>query len=510
MRALEGVARRLGLGWLGVKRDDLLPALHGGSKVRKLDLLLAAPPWRDAPALGSVGAIGSGHLAALAAAGERLGRPVIAEAFWSPPTAHALENLGFLATRAELRFHADRLRMGLARPAALRGRREGEVAWLPPGGSTPEGAAGMALAALELAAQVRAGLLPAPRRIVVPLGSGGLVAGLALGLGIAGLHPTIHAISVVERWSAPKARLRALQRAAARWLAARGVELGEPAPVVVERGWVGPGYGWPSAASWAAVDELRALGLPAEPAYTGKAWAALLALAARHPGEELLFWGTVRRGPLPVEPGWRDALPEALRRRLERTPPLEPGQTLPRRRFLLGGAALLAAAGGLARVSGYRAFPAWEGALLAGWEAEVLRAAAEALLGPAPPSEQSLDEIPLRADRFLASLPEAARLEIHGLFVLVEHGTALDARPWRFTRLSPAERLDYLVSLAGSAPGHLVAKGLRDLVLLGWYQDPAAWTEIGYGGPLVPAARPPESRWEALRAPAGALPRSLA
>ena len=51
-----------------IKRDDLGAALHGSTKVRKLDALLAASPWADAPRFASAGAIGSGHLTALTAA----------------------------------------------------------------------------------------------------------------------------------------------------------------------------------------------------------------------------------------------------------------------------------------------------------------------------------------------------------------------------------------------------------------------------------------------------------
>ena len=45
---LPRLAAELGLDFVGVKRDDLCPALHGGSKPRKLDYLLAAPRFADA------------------------------------------------------------------------------------------------------------------------------------------------------------------------------------------------------------------------------------------------------------------------------------------------------------------------------------------------------------------------------------------------------------------------------------------------------------------------------
>jgi D-cysteine desulfhydrase len=57
--SLPDLAKHLRLGALTVKRDDELDALHGGNKARKLDVLLATPPFKDAPAWASLGAIGS-------------------------------------------------------------------------------------------------------------------------------------------------------------------------------------------------------------------------------------------------------------------------------------------------------------------------------------------------------------------------------------------------------------------------------------------------------------------
>ncbi|MGV7969545.1 pyridoxal-phosphate dependent enzyme, partial [Mycobacterium kansasii] len=61
---------------------------------------------------------------------------------------------------------------------------------LPAGGSAPLGVVGYVEAALEIAAQVEAGALPAPASVVVAVGSGGTVAGLHLGLALAGLTST--------------------------------------------------------------------------------------------------------------------------------------------------------------------------------------------------------------------------------------------------------------------------------------------------------------------------------
>ena len=64
--------------------------------------------------------------------------------------------------------------------------------YIPLGGSTPLGTLGHVNAALELADQVERGELPLPGRVVVPLGSGGTAAGLALGFAIAGLDTGRH------------------------------------------------------------------------------------------------------------------------------------------------------------------------------------------------------------------------------------------------------------------------------------------------------------------------------
>ena len=51
------------------------------------------------------------------------------------------------------------------------------------------------------------------------------------------------------------------------------------------------------------------------------------------------------------------------------------------------------------------------------------------------------------------------------------------------------------------------ARGLRDLVVLGYYALPMAWSSIGFSGPLVPdTPRPRRAIYAQLIAPAGRLP----
>lgn len=189
---------------------------------------------------------------------------------------------------------------------------------------------------------------------------------------------------------------------------------------------------------------------------------------------------------------------------------------MPRRRFMA-----LCAWAGLAvgvgwQATGYRRFHGWRGEVLQGWEAEVLAAVAETTIAEAPgatlPEGPALRELAENVDRFLVALPSSMRREIHGLLLLVEHGTLLTGRFRRFTRLAPADRAYFLNRLhARGGLARMVAKGARDLCLSGWYQDERTWGAMGYQGPLVvfPAgtvrgadglpARP--SRYDHLRAP---------
>ncbi len=326
---LGDLAAELGLDALWVKRDDLLPALHGGTKVRKLDLLLATEPWASAELLASSGAIGSGHLVAVVSAAAEAGKRVEAHCFGEPISAGVLDNLACTASGAEtVCFHPTRPGVVLRHPWLLSAGRWRGRAVIPPGATCPDGMLGVVRGGLELAAQVEAGELPCPDRVYVPLGSAGTTVGLALGLGLAGLSPTLHAVAVVERPLATLGRLRRLTAALRRRLVALGVDIAADAPLpplVVDRSQLGPGYGVPTPAALAACARLEPAGLFLEPVYSGKAFAALLADAAARPAGRALLWLTPRRGgPLPAAEGWRARLPASLRRWLSKVEPSPP------------------------------------------------------------------------------------------------------------------------------------------------------------------------------------------
>ena len=493
---LPDLAAELGLSFLGVKRDDLVEALHGGSKPRKLDYLLAAPPFVDAPVWAALGGIGSGQLVALTAAAEKLQRTLDAYVFWTTVSAGVADNLAFTASGpTRIFFHGSRISLGLRRPWLVGVWPAGGRAVVPPGATSALGMVGLVRAGLELGAQIRAGEVPLPDRVYVALGSGGTAAGLSVGLGLAGVRTTVAAIAVVERIFSTRARIDGLQRQVTDVLRRAGVPIQDPTPILIDHAHLGRGYAEPTPASLAACEAARAGGVELEPVYTGKALAALRAGAREAKLRNVIFWSTVRRDPIPHAASFREKLPPALARAL--ADPAAFSRRIGRRRVLLTVGAT-STAGLVLRTTGYPALPGWHGEVLAAWEAEVVTAAAEALLGPeASPDE--IAQVAARVDRYLATMPVEVQREVHAMLGLVEHGTALGLRLARFTRLGIAEREAYLAGLGGR--GGLLSQvycGLRDLVVLGFYQQPSTWPSLGYDGPRQPLTYDPRGpeRWQ--------------
>jgi D-cysteine desulfhydrase len=276
---------------LWIKRDDLASAALGGNKVRALEYLLAGVQPGDVLLTG--GGEGSTHVLATAIHAARL-RARVHAVRWRHEmhdTAHrvagrALRECAVVETAATP-FG------GILRAFAQRIRRRGR--WIPFGGTSPLGILGHVNAALELADQVDAGVLPMPSRVVVPLGTGGTAAGLALGFTAAGMPTRVIGARVVPRIVSGRARVVRLARSTARWIRrTTGVSL----PVVmrdavqVAHEAYGGAYGRvsPLAADAAAAME-RASGLQLDPTYSAKAFAIALRVARIEEGVTV-FWST--------------------------------------------------------------------------------------------------------------------------------------------------------------------------------------------------------------------------
>jgi D-cysteine desulfhydrase len=316
-----------------VKRDDLSSPVYGGGKVRKLEWLLANPPYVDAPAILSVGGIGSHHLIALALNLRALGRPLHAWTFDQVPTRHTMQDLAALVSvGAELWAVKTRPRLPIAALAYYTwARPRVRGVYMPPGGTTGIGCLGFVEAGLELAAQVAAGQLPAPAALYVTGGTTGTSAGLCLGLALAGLPVRVRVVSALERLYVGPGLVRRTIKGAFAAMVAAGLRsdlaaLG-PERLLARAGvtWsmdhaqVGSGYAVPTALGEAAVAAAANAGLVLETTYTGKCLAALRAdLAAGAARGPVVFWATHAANDLRphIAPGWQDRLPARLRRRL--------------------------------------------------------------------------------------------------------------------------------------------------------------------------------------------------
>jgi 1-aminocyclopropane-1-carboxylate deaminase/D-cysteine desulfhydrase-like pyridoxal-dependent ACC family enzyme len=277
------LARALDTGRLFVKRDDLTGFAIGGNKARPLEFLLAAALGEGADTLVTGGAPGSNFCAATAAAARRTDLACHLVVAGEPRACLALALA--IAWGATVSWtHTDRAGVDLALPAAAaeltaQGRRPYLI---PRGGATAAGAAGYALAAFELAGQLAEhGIRRA--RVVVAVGSGGTLAGLAAGNALLGGNWTLAGGSASRPAAQMSRRVRELAGECLALLA------GDRAPAHVDIADVrGPGHGLPSAEGAAAAEvALRTEGLLADPVYTAKA----LPLLAGQPGP-VVFWHT--------------------------------------------------------------------------------------------------------------------------------------------------------------------------------------------------------------------------
>ncbi|MDQ3698444.1 MAG: pyridoxal-phosphate dependent enzyme [Gemmatimonadota bacterium] len=277
---------------LWIKRDDLSALELGGNKVRALEFLLGGLSAGDE--VLTVGGEGSTHVLATAVHAARLG--IRASAIrWrhdmNPGADAVARRSGEVQIPSEM--YGGPLR-GLARGQLARlGARV--TRFIPLGGTSPLGVLGHVNAGLELAEQVVAKLLPAPEHVVVPLGTGGTAAGLALGFRIAGLRTIVVGARVAPLIGSNRWRVLRVARRAAQ-LIARHTGQRIPVPgfedVRVVHDFYGGAYGRPSAAAAAAAQTLHELtGIRLDGTYSAKAYAAALSMA-RYTGTPTLFWLT--------------------------------------------------------------------------------------------------------------------------------------------------------------------------------------------------------------------------
>ncbi len=260
----------------------------GGNKVRKLEWIIPEAQRRGVSTLFTVGGIGTHWGLACALYGQEHGLRTVLGLVDQPVDDHVREQLTRLeASGARLYRFSSTRRLKLAAPWILARHRPW---YLPAGGSNAFGTLGYVDVALEIAAQVAAGELPEPGTVVVPVGSGGTVTGLTLGLRMAGLRTQVLGVVVNDMLPLDATAMTRLAGRTAALLRERGLpdvpDL-TPADFDLRTDWLGTTYGDPTPASVAEVTRAAAAGLHLEPVYTGKALAAVRSLGPSLPGPVL-------------------------------------------------------------------------------------------------------------------------------------------------------------------------------------------------------------------------------
>lgn len=305
-----------------IKQDSLTGKLYGGNKVRKLEYLFGRLLERNCRRVATFGAVGSNHALATALYARSLGLECTCFLSHQTCTPLATQTLRMhLSIGSELvSYSGDYAHRLQTLRAHLWNRRAGVI---PMGGSSWLGCIGFVAAGLELAEQIAAGKLPPPDRIYLATGTMGTAAGLSLGLALADLNTTLHAVRVSHTSIANERVLRRLIAKTADMLhrldPAFPANLQDRTRVVLRHPYFAPGYAHSNAKTDEALGIAQAqMGVDLEATYTGKALAALIddwpALVDR--GSRVLFWNTYAAGGRLVEkaeiPTDRAVVPQEL------------------------------------------------------------------------------------------------------------------------------------------------------------------------------------------------------
>ena len=284
-----------------VKRDDVSGLGLGGNKLRKLEFTLAAALAAGADTIITFGGVQTNHGRLTAAACARLGlrcELVLTRAV--PRSGFAYDKSGnvTLDRLFGARLHVCDTDEEAAYTAGALA--SGTSVTLPMGGSSGLGVLGYVAAAQELDAQLGDQHVD---RIVCACGTGGTVAGLALGA-----DTPITAVSVSRDAAGARGKVEAAALLAIKEL---GVDPPSLDHVEFDDSALGDGYGLPTDEVWSALRLFaRTEGIVLDPVYTGKAAAALV--SGVRPGETVVF---VHTGGAPAIFGYApDAVAEAERR----------------------------------------------------------------------------------------------------------------------------------------------------------------------------------------------------
>ena len=280
---LEELSRRPA--W--IKRDDTLGPAPGGNKTRKLEYLLAEARRRGARRVATFGALTSNHTRLTAVLAREVG--LEAHLFFFDRRPAEFNSSLAIAAEAGARLHflpafrSARGRMRLETTNrlthALCLARLGRHYFIPAGGHGWRGAMGYVRAAVEIHRQAVAARL-GPACLGLAVGTGGTLAGLMAGLRLldSPLQPV--GIDIGGLWRGFRRSIATLAEEVCHHLGTPTSFALEEVPLIEKR-YVGPGYGEPLPEAAGLEARASAAGLSLDPVYTAKALAGLVDLTRR-------------------------------------------------------------------------------------------------------------------------------------------------------------------------------------------------------------------------------------
>jgi D-cysteine desulfhydrase len=319
----DRIADSLGRGGVWMKRDDLISPLYGGNKVRRYEHVLADAEQKGARAIVTAGGLASTQVMATALFGRAIGIPVHAVLFDQPMTTFARTSMLTSATAGATLVYGGGY-VSTAIKTYLAKRRLERSYLILPGAANPLANIGYVDAMLELSQQVARKEMPRPDLIVLPTGSSGTLAALALGAAYLGWDTQIVGVRITSYIACNRLTIGFLLRATESFLRERSAtfrarKLRAPNFTLFHDA-IGEGYGYPTPASVEGMREVERLtGQPGEVTYSGKALAALhvIANAKENRNKTILLWNTLSTPRPAIAEDAKDRLPASLARFFE-------------------------------------------------------------------------------------------------------------------------------------------------------------------------------------------------
>ena len=274
------LADALGKTRIFIKRDDATGLAGGGNKARKLEYLAAEALAQGANCLVTVGGPQSNHARMTAAVAARLGLKCRLYLTGQRPQGLRGNLLLDRLLGAELIFCGE-VKLGeIYRQIEIDGEQLGKegtkIYFIPLGGANPLGSLGYVRAITEELIPQCMQLDIKPQAIVTAAGSGGTMAGIMLGLALAGWDVPVWGYSVSAPAEYVQKEVAAIFNGASQLLGA-SCHI-EPGQVLVDDSQIGPGYGIATPEALEALGLLaRTEGLLLDSVYTAKAAAGMIA-----------------------------------------------------------------------------------------------------------------------------------------------------------------------------------------------------------------------------------------